>query len=149
MFKNYRLNFDPWCLLLFLLIMVPNLIWLIIPAPNDILRISSTVEILDTIAVIFQVTMLLTLCFFKNTKAKPIRLSPLLWITIISCLLYFICWVLYYNDFTNSVIILGLAILPCLAFLLFAIDRKNWLALIPILIFTVCHVASSLINFII
>lgn len=149
MYKNYRLSFDPWCLLLFLLIMVPNLIWFIIPAPNDLLRISSTVKLIDTIATVFQIIMLLSLCFFKNTKAKSFRLSLLLGLTIISCLLYFICWVLYYNSRINSVIILGLAILPCLSFFLFAIDRKNWLALIPILIFTICHIASSLINFII
>lgn len=149
MFKNYKLSFDPWCLILFLIIMIPNLIWFIIPAPNDILRISSTAEIFDTLSSIFQILMLICLCFFKNVKSKPIIFSPLIIFMFICCLLYFACWIFYYSNVTNQLIILGLAIFPCLAFLLFDIDRKNWLALTPILIFTICHIISTLINFII
>lgn len=149
MFKNYKLSFDPWCLILFLIIMIPNLIWFIIPAPNDILRISSTAEIFDTLSSIFQVLMLIALCFFRNTKSKPIGLSPFTIATLICCLSYFACWIFYYSDIINHIIILGLAAFPCLAFLLFDIDRKNWLALTPILIFTICHIISTLINFVI
>lgn len=149
MLKNYKLTFDPWCLILFLIIMIPNLIWFIIPAPNDILRISSTAEVFDILSSIFQVLMLITLCFFKNTKSETIRFSPLIIVTSVCCLLYFGSWILYYSGITNSFIILSLASLPCLAFLLFDIDRKNWLALIPILIFSTCHIISGLINFII
>lgn len=149
MLKNYKLTFDPWCLILFLIIMIPNLIWFIIPAPNDILRISSTAEVFDILSSIFQVLMLITLCFFKNTKSETIRFSLLIIVTSVCCLLYFGSWILYYSGITNSFIILSLASLPCLAFLLFDIDRKNWLALIPIFIFSTCHIISGLINFII
>ena len=37
------------------------------------------------------------------------------------CLLYFISWMVYYVGIVNVVVILGLAILPCLAFSFFAI----------------------------
>lgn len=149
MLKNYKLTFDPWCLILFLIIMIPNLIWFIIPAPNDILRISSTAEVFDILSSIFQVLMLITLCFFKNTKSEAIRLSSFIIAASVCCLLYFGSWILYYSGIVNSFIILSLASLPCLAFLLFDIDRKNWLALIPILIFSTCHIISGLINFVI
>ena len=36
--KKYRFGFEPWGLLLFLVVMLPNLIWFAVPAPNDILR---------------------------------------------------------------------------------------------------------------
>lgn len=50
MLKKYRLSFDIWGLLLFLVIMIPNSIWFAVPAPNDILRANSITVIFDTIA---------------------------------------------------------------------------------------------------
>ena len=50
MFKKYRLGFDIWGALLFLIIMVPNFIWFVVPAPNDILRVDSITKTLDTVA---------------------------------------------------------------------------------------------------
>ena len=41
MFKNYRIGFDLPGLLLFLMIMIPNVIWFVIPAANDVLRTES------------------------------------------------------------------------------------------------------------
>ncbi len=41
MLKNYKLSFEIWGLLLFLIVMIPNFIWFAIPAPNDILRAES------------------------------------------------------------------------------------------------------------
>lgn len=38
MLKNYHLHFEFWGLALFLAMMIPTLIWSVIPAPNDILR---------------------------------------------------------------------------------------------------------------
>ncbi|MBD5429276.1 hypothetical protein [Lactobacillus sp.] len=146
MLKNYKLTFDPWSLMLFLIIMIPNLIWFVIPAPNDILRINSTTEVLDTFSSIFQILMMITLCFFKNTKAEPIRCSPLIIATLLCCLLYFVSWILYYSSVANDLIIVSLATAPCLIFLLFDIDRKNWFALGPILLFSICHIISGLIN---
>ncbi len=50
MLKKYRLRFDIWGLLLFLIIMAPNFIWFAVPAPNDVLRTDSVTETLDTAA---------------------------------------------------------------------------------------------------
>jgi len=49
---------------------------------------------------------------------------------------------------TNAIVILGLTIPPCMAFLFFAIDRKNYLSIIPISIFTVCHFIYGFVNYI-
>ena len=55
----------------------------------------------------------------------------------------------YYIGMINAPVILGLTIPPCLAFLFFAIDRKNGIAIIPIVIFTLCHLIYGVVNFII
>ena len=69
--------------------------------------------------------------------------------TAICCLLYFLCWIFYYAGVTNAIVILGLIIFPCLAFLFFAVDRKNMIAVIPMSIFMVCHLIYGMVNFII
>lgn len=147
--KKYKLSFNIWGLLLFLIIMIPNFIWFAVPAPNDVLRVDSITEVIDTIASICQVWMVIVLCILVNKKSCNFRITPLIIAVIICCLLYFSSWVSYYAGIVNMVIILGLTIFPCLAFMLFAIDRKNMIAVVPISIFTFCHLIYAVVNFII
>lgn len=149
MLKKYKLGFEVWGLLLFLIIMIPNFIWFAVPAPNDILRVNSVTEKMDTIASICQVLMVVSLCIFTNRESKKLCITPFTIIVAGCCSLYFISWIVYYIGIANVMIILGLTILPCAAFLFFAIDRKNKIAMIPILAFTICHLIYGIVNFII
>ncbi|MCI1966927.1 MAG: hypothetical protein LKJ17_12505 [Oscillospiraceae bacterium] len=149
MFKKYKFGFDFWALLLFFLIMIPNFIWFAIPAPNDILRADSVTTVIDIIASICQVLMIITLCAIINKAKGRLTLSPLIIIAVVCCLLYFTSWFFYYMGITNAIIILGMTFFPCFTFLLFAIDRKNMIAVIPISIFMVCHLIYGIVNFVI
>lgn len=144
--KKYRFGFDIWGLALFFLIMIPNFIWFAIPAPHDILRVESITPIVDTIA---QVIMIICLCIFKNKEKEKIRKTNLIITVIACCLLYFLCWVLYYLGITNAGIILGLTIFPCLAFLLYSLERKNMIAFVPALVFMICHLIYAIVNYIV
>lgn len=147
--KKYRFGFDVWALVLFFIIMIPNFIWFAVPAPNDILRGESITKTVDVIASICQVLMVMSLCIFIHQDRKKISIIRFIMTTVICCLLYFLCWILYYFGVTNAVFILGLTIFPCLAFLFFAIDRKNMIAVIPASIFMVCHLIYGMVNYII
>ena len=147
--KKYRFGFDVWALVLFFIIMIPNFIWFAVPAPNDILRGESITKTVDEIASICQVLMVMSLCIFIHQDRKKISITRFIMTTVICCLLYFLCWILYYFGVTNAVFILGLTIFPCLAFLFFAIDRKNMIAVIPASIFMVCHLIYGMVNYII
>lgn len=149
MFKNYRFRFNIDSLALFLIIMLPNFIWFAIPAPNDILRTDSLTPLIDTIASVCQVLMIAALCILANREQKKRSLTPWMIGVLIFCLLYFISWGAYYASMTNTPVILGLTIPPCLAFMFFAIDRKNTIAVIPCVIFTLCHVIYAAVNFIV
>lgn len=149
MLKNYKFQFDIWALLLFLMIMIPNFIWFAIPAPNDILRAKSLTETIDAVASVCQVLMIAALCIFKNRESRKLCASPFIVAAGICCLLYFSSWIVYYSGIVTAIVILGLTLPPCLAFLFYAIDRKNGLALIPISIFTVCHLIYGVANYII
>lgn len=148
MLKNYKIGFDIWGLLLFLIIMIPNFIWFAVPAPNDILRADSITKAVDTVGSVCQVLMIILICLLINKERQKADYSMIIAV-IISCLLYFVCWLLYYCGITNAVVILGLTIPPCLAFLFFAIERKNMIAVFPISVFTICHLIYGTVNFII
>lgn len=149
MLKRYKLCFEIWGLLLFLIVMIPNFIWFAIPAPNDILRAKSITEMVDTVASVCQILMFVAICIFRNRESKKLRISPFIIMVAVCYLLYVASWIAYYNGMTNVIVILGLTIPPCLAFLFFTIDRKNGIAFIPVSIFTICHLVYGVVNFII
>ena len=147
--KKYKFGFDSRGLILFLVIMIPNFIWFAVPAPNDVLRTESVTKVVDAIGSVCQVAMVATLCVIVHKERKKLGITPLIPAIIGCCLVYYLCWILYYTGVTNVVVILGMTVVPCLAFLFFAFDRKNRIALIPIGGFTVCHVIFGVVNFMI
>ena len=148
MFKKYKLGFDFWGLLLFFIIMIPNFIWFAVPAPNDILRVDSITKTVDTVGSVCQVLMIILLCILIHKERNKPKFA-LIMAVVFSCLLYFVSWVFYYFGITNVFVILGLTIPPCLAFLFFSIVRKNMIAIIPISVFTICHLIYAIVNFVI
>ena len=149
MFKKYRVGFEWRGLALFLAVMVPNFIWFAIPAPNDILRVVSRTPVTDTIATVCQIAFIICLCLLIRIDQRPFRISGMIIGTIVLTAAYYICWILYYQGVANTAIIIGLTIFPCIAFLLFAIDRHNMIAVIPIILFTICHLMYATVNFIV
>ncbi len=148
MYKKYKLGFEIWGALLFLIIMIPNFIWFAVPAPNDVLRVDSVTKVLDTVASVCQVLMIVLLCVLKNKERNKTKNISLIISVIISCLLYFASWIFYYSGIINAFVILGLTIPPCLAFFFFALERKNLIAIIPISVFSICHLIYGIVNFI-
>lgn len=147
--KGYRFGFEAWGLVLFLGIMLPNFIWFAVPAPDDILRSESVTEVVNIIGSAFQAVMIAALCLLKRTDCPKLRFSPLV-IGVIACVLaYWAGWILYYNGIANALVVLMLTVPPCAAFLLFAPDRRNYIAAVPACGFTVCHLIYGVVNFIV
>ena len=149
MIKKYKFGFDISGLVLFLLVMIPNLIWFAVPAPNDILREPSVTPIVDVTGSVFQILFVSAMCFVISRERKTLSFSALIISVLVCVLIYFVGWILYYNGFTEPLVVLMLTILPCLSFIFFAIDRRNIFALIFALIFSVCHAIFGIANFII
>lgn len=145
--KKYRFAFDPWGLLLFLLIMLPNFIWFAVPAPNDILRGESCTPVIDSIGSICQILMIAALCLLAR-EHRPPGPARLLSASGGCVLLYYTGWICYYLSFTGPPVILLLTAPPCLAFLLFAVARRNFPAVFLAACFTLCHLIYAAANFI-
>ncbi len=148
MLKKYRFGFDIWGLVIFLIVMIPNFIWFAVPAPNDVLRSESVTIIVDMIGSICKSLFIGFLCIIINKERSKLHFSPLIISSIICIILYFVGWVLYYNGITNPLVIISLTLPPCLAFIFFALDRKNVIAVISALCFTICHLIYGIVNFI-
>ena len=146
--NKYRFGFDVWGLILFLLVMLPNFIWFAVPAQNDVLRAESATPIVDTVASVFQVLTIACLCFVINKERSQLRFSPLVIATVVCIVVYYAGWVLYYTGNASTWVILLLTIPPCLAFILFAAERKNLPAVLFATVFAVCHLIFAIMNFI-
>lgn len=146
--KHYKAGFDFWGLALFLIVMLPNFIWFAVPAPHDILRRDSITPLADTAAQAFQIIMATALCFVINTaRSKPIKRGYIAG-TAVCIALYFAGWAAYYAGITGPAVILDLCLVPCGAFLMFALARKNAIALISAGGFAVCHMIYGIMNFV-
>lgn len=147
--RKYKLVFDPWGLLVFLTVMLPNFIWFAVPSPNDILRRESVTPVLDGVGSVCQVLFVAALCVVVNREREPLRMTALMWSCAVCGLLYYLGWLLYYRGIIHPAVILLLTVPPCTAFLLFAIDRKNYIAAAPAAVFSVCHLIYGLVNFVV
>lgn len=146
--KNYKPGFDPWGLGLFLVVMLPNFVWFALPAPNDVLRGESVTPLPDAIAQALQAVLTAALCVVVNvTRDRPMKRGYLAG-TAACVALYFAGWAAYYAGIANAAVILILCLAPCGAFLLFAWARKNAPALLAAAGFAVCHLISTIVNFI-
>lgn len=146
--RRYKFGFDIWGLLLFVVIMLPNVIWFLVPAPSDILRNSSVTPVIDTVASAFQMIMVAAICVLQNsTCEKPMGGG---WRQSIAAvvLFYFAGWGFYYAGMINAMIIMDLCVVPCMAFILFSLARKNAAALVAAAGFMVCHVYYGIVNFV-
>lgn len=127
--------------------MIPTAIWSAVPAPNDVFRTPSATPRIDAIGSVFQVLMIAAVCFVRNRERAPFRATPLVACAALCALLYGAGWTAYYGGAANAAVILGLTVPSCMVFFFFALDRKNKVALVPILGFTACHVIYAAVNF--
>lgn len=148
MLRKYKIRIDPWAILLFVAIMLPNFIWFAFPAPNDILRAKSITPILDAIASVCQILFVACLILIQDKNTPAIKFSPSILCVLIWYIAYTAAWLFYYKGHVNPVIILLLCIAPCLSFGSYALNRKNMPALIPWFVFFVCHLLYGIFNFI-
>lgn len=144
--NHYRIGLDVPGLILFFMIMAPNLIWFVHPAPVDVLRQPSATPHLDQIASIVQAVFVAALCLLKSDRAG--RLPAALWGGIAVCTVgYFAAWGCFFGGLVHPALLIAMCVLPCLSLLLYAAGRRNWVAGAFGLVFGVLHTAYGICNF--
>lgn len=146
MLRKYRMGFDIFALLLFLLIMLPTWLWAVFPAPVDILRTPSRTPVWDGVGRVCQIVFVFLLCTFLHEGRRGLAMGPMLFCCIMSTVLYYAGWGLYYAGVTAWPVILLMTLPPCLAFGFWAMHQRCRIALIPIGGFMVCHLIGAVVN---
>lgn len=148
MLKNYKIGFDKLALLIFIIIMLPNIYWGFNPPINDALRNESITRVTDIIGMICQVVFITLLCIVVKKKKVKFKITLNIIMVILCIILYYIGWILYYNGITNAFVFMLLSLAPCFTFIFYEIDKKHKLAIIPTIIFTICHLIYATVNFV-
>lgn len=142
--KKYRFGLDRRGLMLFLLLMLPNILWALLAGEGDLLMRPSVTPGLDMAASVCQaLTVAGMLCLLRRDVPPGKPLVPLLLMAA-----YLLMWALYGLGAAHPAVLLGLAVFPCAAIIAHLVGRRNMVALIPAALFAVGHTLSTLINFI-
>ena len=148
--KKYKIGFSVKGFAAFLCVMIPNIIWAVLPPTNDILAgNNSDNPIYDVILNICRLLIVALLVFLVNKTEKESRTPKALLGVSVFCLLgYFMSWVLYYLGNTNPwLLLIGLAASPSLYFIFIGLWLKNYPAILPSIIFAIIHIAITYANF--
>lgn len=135
-------------LLLYALQLFPNLIWMVVPPANDVLtKNSSALPILNIIERVFGIMTIVLLILLVNKDG--VRNSTLYFgLAVLFLAGYYIAWIFYYKGVVSPwLLVLGIASMPPLYFLFVALWMRNYIALIPCVIFGVVHIAITCSNY--
>ena len=149
--KKYKIGFSIKGFVAFLCVMIPNIIWAVLPPTNDILAGNNADNpIFDVLLNICRFLIFALLVLLINKTEKENRTSKALLCLSVFCLLgYFVSWVLYYLGNTNPwLLVLGLAASPSLYFIFIGLWLKNYPVILPSFIFAIIHIAITYANFV-
>ena len=144
--KKYRWGLDFWGLILFAIIMLPNILYFILVACGVTPELKTGGGVIDIAATVFQVLGVAALIFVVEKKRKIFTFDcPLFALAGLFLIPYYISWGFYFLNHLNSGVILFLAVCPCVSLILYEIERKNWFALLPTSIFAALHIVSAIL----
>ncbi|MBK1813252.1 hypothetical protein JHL18_21760 [Clostridium sp. YIM B02505] len=148
--KSYRLGFSLKGFVAFMVVMIPNIVWIIAPPVNDpIAGNNALYPIIDILLVASQVIMIALLIIIipnENMNSKSIKIYFKL---ACLCLLgYYVSWFCYYTGMVYPLMLVGMAVLPSIYFILIELWLKNYIAIIPSIIFGITHIAITCSNYI-
>lgn len=146
--KNYVFGFSLMGLILYALQLLPNIIWMLAPPANNALtKNSSAYPILNIIEQVFGIMTVALLILLINKDGG--RNSNLyIGLAILFLVVYYIAWIFYYKGVVSPcLLITGIAAMPPLYFLFVGLWMKNYISLIPCVIFGVTHIAITWSNY--
>jgi hypothetical protein len=145
-FLQNNIGFSWKGLMIFLLPMLPNILFFICKDPNGSMAATNNHLILDIIEHGSQAIFIALLIFVVSKKDSPILCGYTI-IMLISLLAYYGFWIVYFTAGTNYILLMSMAIFPVVYFILAEIWLHNILAIIPTLIFGIVHIIITHINY--
>lgn len=148
--KNYRFGFSLKGLIAFLLVMIPNVVWMIVPPMNNpIAENSASYPIFDIVVTVSQVTMIALLIALISEESRNSKSIKKYFKLACFCLVgYYIGWIGYYMGVIYPWMIFSMSVLPSVYFISIELWLKNYIAIIPSIVFGITHIAITYSNYI-
>lgn len=143
---NHYFGFSWSGLIVFLLPMIPNVFYFLIPVTEASKSKVKGHLLLDILEHGSQAVFIFLLVFVISKETSRI-FSPYTIGMAIMLIFYYILWIIYFKGKANLVILLGMAVLPVVYFILAELWLHNYLAIIPTAVFGIVHVIITYIDF--
>ena len=143
---GYSFGFSWKGLLTFLLIMIPNLFYFLLPnqnAPGSGINDHLILEIIERAS---QAIFICLLLFLISKRSSPM-VSPYTICMAVLLLSYDALWIFYFAGGTSFIALLGMAVLPVVYFVLAEIWLHNLPAVVPTVIFGIVHIMITYMDF--
>jgi hypothetical protein len=147
--KSYRFGFSLKGFVAFMLVMIPNIAWMIAPPVNNpIAGNNALYPIFDIVVSVSQVIMLALLIILIPKESKNEKNIKIYIKLACFCLVgYYVAWICYYTGMVYPWMLVGMAVLPSIYFISIELWLKNYIAIIPSAIFGITHIAITCSNY--
>ena len=145
-FLQNNMGFSWKGLVVFLLPMLPNILFFILPNPNISTAAINNHFLLDVIEHGSQSIFFALLIFMVSKKESPVLCSYTILMAII-LLSYYGFWIAYFTIGSNFIMLMSMAVLPVIYFILAEIWLHNLLAITPLTIFAIVHIIITYIDY--
>lgn len=143
---SYHFGFSWKGLIVFLLPMIPNMFYLLIPQVDRLGNQENSHLLLDILEHGSQAIFIFLLIFFVN-KQRSEMIGPYTIGMAVMLIFYLILWIFYFMGNVNLIFLLGMAVFPVVYFILAEIWLHNYIAIIPTVIFGIVHVIITYIDY--
>lgn len=130
----------------FLLPMLPNILFFILPSSSKSAAVANKHFVLDIIEHGSQAVFFALLIFMVSKKESPM-LSVYTILMVILLLSYYGFWIMYFTIGPKFVILILMAVFPVIYFFLAEIWLYNLPAMIPLTIFGVVHIIITYMDY--
>lgn len=146
--KNYRFGFSLKGFLAFMLVTIPNFIWMLVPPVNNELSENNGVFPFDMIQSISQVLMIALLIILVR-KENKVQSRARLYIGLGAFMLvgYYAAWIWYYTWAVHPWLLVSMAVMPALYFIAVCLWLRNYIAVITSVVFGAVHIAITCSNY--
>ncbi len=148
---GYVIAFSLTGLFLYALQLLPNIIWLVAPPANDVLKHNSSPHAaLNLVEQVFGIaTVALLIVVIRRPGTQGHNSAWLLLGAGVFLAGYYAAWVLYYRGNVWSwLLVVGIAAMPPLYYFFVASWMKDYLALVPCVVFGIAHVTITWSNYV-
>ena len=147
--KSYRFGFSLKGFVAFMLVMIPNIIWMAVPPVNNPVAGNSTpypiFDIVVTVSQAIMIALLIILIPKESRNGKSIKIHiKLAFICLVG---YYVAWISYYTGMVYPWMFVGMAVLPSIYFISVELWLKNYIAIIPSIVFGISHTAITFSNY--